>query len=185
MRVLELERDLDPDEYVKEAGADAYRGKLESAPAYFHWLADRARKQFDMRTVEGRLQAFKFVSPAIQRITDRLERFAVANDVAHYLGVDEKLVREHFSKGSAAAPERRRPSRRAPLPERLLLKSLIASEEARMQAIPQLRRRPGARPLRDEKHFPGFIFNAGGRPAVPLCRPGGPSGGGRPGPIVC
>ncbi len=138
VRVLELEQDLDPDEYVKEAGADAYRAKLESAPAYFHWLADRARRRFDMHTVEGRLQAFKFVAPAIQRITDRLERFAVANDVAHYLGVEEKLVREHFSKGTApqAGPA---PKPTAPLPERLLLKALLVSEDARVQAIPPLR----------------------------------------------
>jgi DNA primase len=138
VRVLELEGDLDPDEYVKQAGAEAYLGKLQSAPAYFHWLADRARKKFDMATVEGRMQSFKFVAPAIQRISDRLERFAVANDVAHYLGVDEKLVREHFNKGSvqrAASP----PRPAAPIEERLLLKSLLTSEEARMEAIPQLR----------------------------------------------
>src|SRR5580704_1063277 len=141
VRVLELEGDLDPDEYVKEVGAEAYRSRLEKAPAYFHWLADRARKKFDMRTVEGRLEGFKFVAPGIQRISDRLERFAVANDVADYLGVDEKLIREHFSKGSAPR-ETPPPQPGAPLEERLLLKSLIASEEARVQAIPQLRRVP-------------------------------------------
>ena len=139
IRVLDLEQGLDPDEYVKKSGADAYRAKLETAPAYFHWLADRARKKFDMRTVEGRIQGFKFVAPAIQRISDRLERFAVGNDVAHYLGVDEKLVREHFSKGSA--PRETPPAHPvAPLEERLLIKSLMVSEAARMQAIPQLRR---------------------------------------------
>src|SRR5216684_8153091 len=131
VRVLELEGDLDPDEYIKTNGADAYRSRLETAPAYFHWLADRARKKFDMRTVEGRIQGFKFVAPAIQRISDRLERFAVGNDVAHYLGVDEKLVREHFSKGSVPR-ETPPPQPGAPLEERLLLKSLIASEEARV-----------------------------------------------------
>ena len=52
------------------------------------------------------MQGFKFVAPAIQRISDRLERFAVANDVADYLGVDEKLVRDHFSQGSARAARR-------------------------------------------------------------------------------
>jgi len=139
IRVLELDAELDPDEYVKQAGSEAYRAKLETAPAYFHWLADRARKKFDMRNVEGRIQGFKFVAPALQRISDRLERFAVANDVAHYLGVDEKLVREHFSKGSApAATPPPRPV--APIEERLLIKSLLASEEARVQAIPQLSR---------------------------------------------
>ena len=141
VRVLELEGGLDPDEYVKHSGADAYRSRLEKAPAYFHWLADRARKKFDMRTVEGRLEGFKFVAPAIQRISDRLERFAVANDVASYLGVDEKLVRDHFSRGTG---ERRVMNRgpEAPANERLLLNSLLASEAARAEVIPALREMP-------------------------------------------
>ena len=63
VRVLELGGDLDPDEYIKASGADAYRQRLEKAPAYFHWLADRARQKFDMRTVEGRMDAFKFLAP--------------------------------------------------------------------------------------------------------------------------
>ena len=113
VRVLELEGDRDPDEYVKEVGAETYRSRLEKAPAYFHWLADRARKKFDMRTVEGRLEGFKFVAPSIQRISDRLERFAVANDVADYLGVDEKLVRDYFAKGSE---ERRHINQRPQVP---------------------------------------------------------------------
>lgn len=137
VRVLELGGDLDPDEYVKASGAEAYRARLEKAPVYFHWLADRARQKFDMRTVEGRMDAFKFIAPAIQRIADRLERFAVANDVADYLGVDEKLVRDHFSKSSAERPA---VPRRAEMPatERLLLQSLLGSEEARVRAIPEL-----------------------------------------------
>jgi DNA primase len=137
VRVLELEGDLDPDEYVQEMGADAYRGRLEKAPAYFHWLADRARKKFDMKTVEGRMQGFKYVAPAIQRIADRLERFAVANDVADYLGVDEKLVRDHFSKGSA---EQRQANRGPQVPpnERLLLNSLLGSQSAREAVVPEL-----------------------------------------------
>ncbi len=138
VRVLELGGDLDPDEYVKASGAEAYRTRLEQAPAYFHWLADRARRRFDMRTVDGRMQAFKFITPAIQRISDRLERFAVANDVADYLGVDEKLVREHFSQG---VKEPSNVQRRAEVPpiERLLLHSLLASEAARSLTIPELR----------------------------------------------
>ncbi len=137
VRVLELGGDLDPDEYVKASGADAYRQRLEKAPAYYHWLADRARQKFDLRTVEGRMDAFKSLSPRIQSITDRLERFAVANDVADYLGIDEKLVRDHFSKGAA---ERTEAPRRPVMPptERLLLHSLLASETARAQAIPEL-----------------------------------------------
>jgi DNA primase len=141
VRVLQLEGELDPDEFIKHSGADVYRMRLDKAPAYFHWLADRARKKFDMSTVEGRMQGFKFVAPAIQRIADRLERFAVANDVANYLGVDEKLVRDHFSKGTA---ERRQVHRGPEVPpyERLLLNSLLASERARTEVIPELQAMP-------------------------------------------
>jgi DNA primase len=138
VRMLDLGGDLDPDEFVKTSGADVYRQRLEKAPAYFHWLADRARAKFDMRSVDGRMEAFKFLSPSIQRISDRLERFAVANDVASYLGVEEKLVREHFSKGvkeTNTAP--RRPE--APPTERLLLHALLGSEAARSLTIPELR----------------------------------------------
>ena len=137
VRMLDLGGDLDPDEFVKANGADAYRQRLEKAPAYFHWLADRARAKFDMRTVEGRMEGFKFLAPAIQHIPDRLERFAVANDVADYLGVDDKLIRQHFSQGvKESANVQRRPE--APPTERLLLHSLLASEEARSLAIPEL-----------------------------------------------
>jgi DNA primase len=137
VRVLELEGDLDPDEFIKHSGADVYRSRVEKAPAYFHWLADRARQKFDMKTVEGRIQGFKFVAPAIQRIADRLERFAVANDVANYLGVDEKLVRDHFSRGNAERPQSSRGPEVPPY-ERLLLNSLLASDQARSGVIPEL-----------------------------------------------
>ena len=137
VRMLDLGGDLDPDEFVKANGADVYRQRLEKAPAYFHWLADRARAKFDMRTVEGRMEGFKFLAPAIQHIPDRLERFAIANDVADYLGVDDKLIREHFSQGvKEPSNVQRRPE--APPTERLLLHSLLASEEARSLAIPEL-----------------------------------------------
>jgi DNA primase len=137
VQVLALTGGLDPDEFVKQSGAEAYRQQLEKAPRYFHWLADRARQKFDMRSAEGRMDGFKFIAPAIQRIADRLERFAVANDVADYLGVDEKLVRDHFSKGNA---DRQSAPKRAEIPpaERLLLHALLGSEAARAQVIPEL-----------------------------------------------
>ena len=59
VKVLALDGGLDPDEYVKQNGADAYRAKLDDASTYFHWLADRARAKFDMRVVgraDGRVQ---------------------------------------------------------------------------------------------------------------------------------
>ncbi len=111
VKVLALDGGLDPDEYAKQNGADAYRAKLDAAPGYFHWLADRARARFDMRSSDGRIDAFKFLLPAVQRIPDKLERAAVANDVAGYLGVEPGLVLDQFKRASierrSAGGERR------------------------------------------------------------------------------
>ena len=144
VRVLTLDGGLDPDEYVKQNGAAAYRARLDAAPGYFHWLADRARAKFDMRGAEGRMDAFKFLLPAVQKISDKLERAAVANDIAGYLGVDPGLVLDQFKK---AAAQRRgglpdtagsRPGVEIPALERILVQALVASDETRREILPRL-----------------------------------------------
>mgnify|MGYP000988898395 CR=1 FL=1 len=140
VRVLELDGGLDPDEYVKQFGSDVYRKKLETATNYFHWLADRARKKFDVRSAEGRMQGFQFLLPAIQRIPGKLERLAVANDVAGYLGVDAGAVLEQFKKAAGdrkAAPPK--PVRQSiPAVERLLLRRVLFDVASREAALPRL-----------------------------------------------
>jgi DNA primase len=131
---------LDPDEFVKRFGAEAYRAKLDSASSYFHWLADRARGKFDMRSAEGRVSAFKFLLPAVQKVPDKLERAAVVNDLAGYLGVDPSMVLDQFKR---AATERRPAApivTRAEIPasERILLIALLSSIRVRREILPQL-----------------------------------------------
>lgn len=129
---------LDPDEYVKRFGAAAYLKQLESAPGYFHWLADRARARFDMNSAEGRTAAFNFLLPAVQKLNDRLERAAIAADLAAYLGVEPGLVLERFKKsardrGGATAV----PAAQGALPplERILLNAALSSDRVRTELV--------------------------------------------------
>jgi len=85
--------------------------------------------------------SFQFLLPAIQRLTDKIERSAVAGDVAGYLGVDSGLVLENFRK---AATDRREKTLAAPAEpirhdEKILLNLFLTSEEARDRLIPELR----------------------------------------------
>lgn len=134
IRVLGLPDGLDPDEYVQKYGADAYRELLGKAPRYFDWLADRARARFDLRSAEGRVDALKFLLPPIQRLPDKFERIAVANDLAHLLGLDAGMILEQFRKSAA---ERSAPGKvkvaetEIPAVERILLRTLLASAAAR------------------------------------------------------
>ncbi len=172
IRILELEQGLDPDEYVKQFGAETYRKKMETATNYFHWLADRARSKFDVRSAEGRVQGFQFLLPAIQRIPDKLERLAIANDVAAYLGVDAGAVLEHFRKSAGdrrtAAPRQERPSLAAV--ERILLRSLLFDQEARDTVLPQLVEMPALRRLATHKVFEAILSCAAQGEAVEFAR---------------
>jgi DNA primase len=101
VRIMELDGGLDPDEYCKERGVEAYRERIKQAKGYFYWLADAARKKFDMRTSEGKISALQYLLPAVQKISDRLERMTVANDVAGYLGVEKNIVLDTFLRSVA------------------------------------------------------------------------------------
>jgi DNA primase len=145
VKVLSLPGDLDPDEFIAEHGIERYRSLCASAPGYFHWLADRAKERFDMHTAEGRVDAFQHLWPSIQQVHDRLERAAIANEVAESLGIDRDLVRERFGRrpqGVDANTNRVDLTLSIPPNERLLLSCLLNSEQARAAVLPYLAQSP-------------------------------------------
>ncbi len=133
VRVLEIPEGLDPDEYIQQAAADGYRKLLETAVSYFHWLADRARSKFDMRTAEGRIDAFKFMEPAIQQVSNRLERAAIAGEMAEYLNVDRDVIGRMFRQNPIPNPAAKSKEFASAVPpnEKLLIWCLLASPDAR------------------------------------------------------
>ena len=146
VRIMELDEDLDPDEYCKKHGPEAYEARVKAAKTYFYWLADRARAKYPEKTSEARVAIFQFLLPAIQGLPDKLERAAVASDVASYLGIERGLVLENFRK--MAVERQEKPMRvREPLPntDRILLNLLLTNPEARDQILPQLYELPAVK----------------------------------------
>jgi DNA primase len=164
VRILQLDGGLDPDEYVKQHGAEAYQQKLDQASGYFHWLGDRARAKFDMRSGEGRVAGFQYLLPSLRRISDRLERMAIANDLASYLGVDQGLVLQEFRRSAlrrSDAPLKAAPQE-APvkLSEKRLLRALLENQEIRSEILPQLRARETLEQLSAQHIFEVLITMA-------------------------
>jgi DNA primase len=110
-----------------------------------------------MKTSEGRVDAFKQLLPAVQRIPDKLERAAVASDIAGYLGVEPGLVLDQFKRSAidrrSDAGERRGPNShhtqaqqpaegksRPEIPplERILLNALVSNAATRAAVLPRL-----------------------------------------------
>lgn len=149
VRILELEEGLDPDEYIKKYGASSYQERLRRSTGYFLWLADRARRKFDMKSAQGRMEGYEtMLLPAIRRISDRLERAAVATEVADYLGLDRNLVLEEFRRTAGAQKRRQAPAptaRRVHPRQAELLRSLVINPEIRPALLPALQASKAAR----------------------------------------
>jgi len=138
VQVLELPDGQDPDDFCSAHGADAYKAQLEQAPRYFIWLADRARKQFDTSSSEGRVAAFEHMLPSINLLPDEIRRAAVATELADQLGIARSLVLERFRRSTNQR-------QRAPAPvddtdglsaaERLLLHLFASSADARNEFL--------------------------------------------------
>ncbi len=133
VNVLAIPGGLDPDEYIQQNGADSYEKLLERSTSYFHWLADRAKEKFDVRTAEGRVDAYKFVSPVLQQVHDPVERTGIANELAEYLNLDREVIQREFRRKPQGQPvEKPRDILSAVPPnEKLLLRCFLASSAAR------------------------------------------------------
>ncbi len=167
VRILELDGGLDPDEYCKEHGAEAYAEKLRQAKGYFHWLADRARARFDVHTSEGLVSVLKFLLPAVNRISDRLERVTVANDLAGYIGVDRGLVLDSFRKAVVNGQEKTFARQKVVLrhDERILLQALLDDEAIRDEVLEVLKSFDAAHSFPSERIFQALfaLHDGGGR----------------------
>jgi len=141
VRIMELDGDLDPDEYCKQRGADAYLDRLNTAKGYFFWLADRLRSQHDMHTTEGKVAVLKALLPAVHRISDALERGVIANEVAGYLGVDKGMVLDSFRRTASERQEKTldRPAIVLRPDERMLLSAVFGDDETRDEVMRELR----------------------------------------------
>jgi DNA primase len=165
VRILELDGDLDPDEYCKQRGAAAYQERLDGAKGYFYWLADRARTKYDVRTSEGQVSVLKFLMPAVQRISDPMERMVIAGDVASYIGVDRGMVLDSFKKAVAERQENRfqRPAAVLRHDERILINALLTRPELAAEAIAELKAMECVATIPSRRIFQAmFALEAGG-----------------------
>jgi len=134
VKVLAIPGGLDPDEYINQHGPDAYKRLLDSAESYFHWLADRMRQKFDLRTAEGRADVLKTLTPVLQLVTDTIERGAIVSELAEYLNMDRDLIRDSLGKKSSQVRQASKPrdiGSVLPPNEKLLITCVLLSEDAR------------------------------------------------------
>jgi len=146
VRVVTLPEGHDPDSYLAEAGADAYGSRLEAAPHYVEWLADRAAREHDVSSPPGKAAYFKALLPALRRVRSEVERSAWLARVAERGGVDPAAARRELRRaiGAETPPSAREenaapPARNKLLPvERWLLSMILERTEGVGEALGEL-----------------------------------------------
>ena len=96
VKVLRLEAGFDPDLFIRRNGAQGYGQALAGSLKYFDYLVDRAMSMFPVRTPEGKKKAVNYLLPHLHHVPNRIEREALANDIAQKLGIDSEVLRQEF-----------------------------------------------------------------------------------------
>ena len=182
-RVAEMPAGMDPDEFVRAQGADAFRAIVAQARPMLDHLIQRAS---DDATIPGKANTVKRVVDVLAKVRNPLVRDLYVRDLAAKLGVPVaqvmRMVREssHRAPGAdSVAPASAAPvgqDRRAPQPDELdALVLLVTHPELAASAealrILDLLRDPGIRQIYGTALD---ALRAGGRPDVPAWLDSGP-----------
>ncbi|HWZ54069.1 MAG TPA: DNA primase [Candidatus Acidoferrales bacterium] len=168
VRVLALPGKADPDKFLKDQGADAYRKLLAQSPPYLDYLIGRAR-QMDRTTAAGKVAALNFLMPYVQRLPNRLLRSEWATRIASELRVDEPVLREALRRAAAERRSEVKPKVELLGPavkpaERLIIRMLVEAEGFREKLAHALVSFSLHRGLESERLLDLLISKVGERP---------------------
>ncbi len=133
-KVLALPGGLDPDSFIRQQGAGAYRERLFAAPTYLDYLTERAAVQHDLGRPEGKVAAANAVMPYLASVPNPMLRAELADRLAGRLRLDEQLLRDELkrsaSKGRREINVRPEVGAMKTIPaEKQLLRAFLESEE--------------------------------------------------------
>jgi len=132
IQVLTLEPGFDPDLFIRRKGKDAYAAALKSSQKYFHYLIERARAQFPIRSAEGKVKAVNWLLPHIQRVPNRIVRDELAGEIAQKLAIDSTVLRQelkHAATSRSAAAVKAPAEAQITDAERILVCALASATE--------------------------------------------------------
>lgn len=150
VRVLQLDTGQDPDEYVREHGAERYRALLSAAPRYIDYLIGKAVAGRDLSDFEAKSAALREILPVISQVPDRIERSGFVSVLAERLAIDDSLmlaeIKDALLKGGPALRSRVSgrheapggPAGRVMESEARLVRALLESADLRPELLSRL-----------------------------------------------
>ncbi len=92
----------DPDAFVRQHGREGYQERLKESQPYLEFLLDRASKQHELGTDEGRRAFLQEMLVVAARIPDPATRDQFADRLSHKARITEDVVRAEIRKAAVA-----------------------------------------------------------------------------------
>ena len=127
VRAVELPSGMDPDDFVRKEGPEAFRKLVGGAPGYLDWLLKRAIASRDASRIQEKVAVVNTLLPRLARLKNPLERAAWAGQLADALRIEDDLILQELRTALRAA----RPAIR----QRALDREPVRETEARLVAV--------------------------------------------------
>ncbi len=106
VRVAQIPAPHDPDSFIKENGADAFRELTNQGAGYFDYLLNFLCSQNDRKSDLGRKAIVSGMAEAVNKTGDAVLIDTYAQKTSHQLGVTVEAMRKEFSKTNRPRFER-------------------------------------------------------------------------------
>lgn len=140
VKIVILPESEDPDTFLDKNGAKGFQSLLEKRMDFLDFFIETGRRNFDIRTPEGKIAVLEMLKP----ILDRIHHPIIFNDytfrLAEGIGLEQKLVIQHIRaknagvKKSADEAIQKRAKEDIPFIELSLLRILIDNPALRRMA---------------------------------------------------
>ena len=128
VRILTLPGGMDPDDFVRKEGPEAYRRQLDQAPYFWEYLIARAQAEVDLSRPEVKSQVLGEILGYVTTISDRVVQLEITRTVSEKFGLPVDLIIDQLKAG-------RKPT--APKEEITRKQRLTLAEKQIIQAVLQ------------------------------------------------
>ncbi|HWP43525.1 MAG TPA: DNA primase [Blastocatellia bacterium] len=136
VNILRMPTDQDPDEFVREKGAESFLALLKTTEPYIEYIIDITLSQNDITRPAGKVEAINAILPHLARMRDKVLRADYADQIADRLKVDSRVIREELkrvaiNRQQSLDPVRLRVAQETTQAERQLLELMLANGDIR------------------------------------------------------
>jgi len=144
VKVLSLPDNLDPDEFIRKRGVEAYSNQLKRSQPFLDFVVDQALVTHGTSSPGAKVETINAVLPYLKLVNDKIERAGQFERIADRLKIESRLIRDEFkraveTRSTSIGKDAFRAAIAVKKCERRLLELILSSRRSRDLILDELR----------------------------------------------